>query len=68
MLNARIAARQLGLKIATNITLSGGRSGQLVESLVGPPNSVIKGNGWVFLHERPKDRLFGTSPMTVQRP
>jgi RHS repeat-associated protein len=48
MLNARIAARQLGLKIATNITLSGGRSGQLVKSLVGPPNSVIKGNGRVF--------------------
>jgi RHS repeat-associated protein len=48
MINARIAARQLGLKIATNITLSGGRSGQLVKSLVGPPNSVIRGNGRVF--------------------
>ena len=33
------------IRIARNITLSGGRSGQKVKTLIGPPNSAIKGNG-----------------------
>ncbi len=38
-----------GLKLA-KVTLSGGRSGQLVKNLIGPPSSVVKGGpGRVFI-------------------
>ncbi|ACE06216.1 hypothetical protein Aasi_0845 [Candidatus Amoebophilus asiaticus 5a2] len=38
------------LSIRTDIVLSGGRSGQLVKTLTGPANSVVKGSqGRIFI-------------------
>lgn len=34
-----------GVNVVRNLTLSGGRSGQLVKNLTGPANSVIRGSG-----------------------
>lgn len=39
---ARAAAQQA---LRPDVVLSGGRSGQLVKSLVGPPSSVVRGGG-----------------------
>lgn len=44
--NAGKAANQtITLTLRADITLSGGRSGQLVKNLTGPANSVVRGNG-----------------------
>jgi predicted oxidoreductase (fatty acid repression mutant protein) len=32
------------LSLQKNVTLSGGRSGQYVKNLSGPPNSILKGS------------------------
>lgn len=43
-------SRDLGLSIRSDISLAGGRSGELVKDLVGPPNSVVRGaSGRVFI-------------------
>lgn len=39
------AAQATKLILRPDITLSGGRSGQLVKNLTGPANSVLRGNG-----------------------
>jgi predicted oxidoreductase (fatty acid repression mutant protein) len=41
------------LSIRTDIVLSGGRSGQLVKTLTGPANSVVKGSqGRIFITDK----------------
>ncbi len=38
-------AGQMGRTVRPDVVLSGGRSGQLVKSLTGPPSSVVRGGG-----------------------
>jgi hypothetical protein len=47
------AKRATNLAVRSDIALSGGRSGQLVKTLTGPANSVVKGGqGRIFITDK----------------